>query len=83
MGNNVFYDFGVFLIIFRICFLSFRKLSKIVQERYDKSKYQKKSPEMNVSERDLFPVKILSKSDEKQKSYHNLQLHEKKSTIFF
>ena len=36
-----------------------------------KLKDTKNSPEMDDSERDLFPVKILSKSVEKQKSYSN------------
>ena len=43
---------------------------------YEKPKYQKNSPEMNVSEGDLFPVNFLSKSVEKQKSYSNFHLQE-------
>ena len=61
---------------FEICLLSFRKFSKVVRGGYEKSTYQKNSPEMNVSERDLFPVKFLSKSVEKQKSSSNVQLPE-------
>ena len=39
-------------------------------------KYHKNSPEMDVSEGDLFPVIFLSKSVGKQKSSGNFQLHE-------
>ena len=41
---------------------------KVDQGDIKNSKYHKNSSEMNVSERDLTPVKISSKNIEKQKS---------------
>ena len=61
-------SFFIAFNIFGFVFFHFGNFRKRFNGRYEKSKYQKNSPEINVSDRDLFPVKILSKSVEKQKS---------------
>ena len=48
--------------------LFFLHFSDEIQEGIEESKFGKNTPEMNDSERDLFSVKFLSKSVEKQKS---------------
>ena len=67
---SFFIDFNILGFVF----FHFGNFRKRFNGRYEKSKYQKNSPEMNVSDRDLFPVKILSKSVEKQKSYGHFSL---------
>ena len=47
----------------------FKQFLELLNWVYKKTKDRKNIPEMNVSEPDLIPVKILSKSVEKQKSY--------------
>ena len=58
-----------YILIFRNCPSFVLDFWKIIQGEYKKSKYKKNSPEMNDSERDMIPVKILSRSADKQKSY--------------
>ena len=44
------------------------KISNVIQGGIKKSKYNKKTSEMNELEWDLIPVKFLSESVERQKS---------------